>query len=285
MAYGLGCDFIEQDVIATADAVAVVLHDTWLDDVSDVAARYPERQRDDGRYYVVDFTRDELDALRLEERREAGGRGRRYPGRFPYASDDFRIVSFDDEIRLIEGLNASTGRHVGLYPEIKDPAWHASAGIDLTRLVHASLERYRDLISGPVFVQSFDDEALLRLRDELGSDWPRVQLLDDAAVALIGREPARLGAIAEYAIGVGLPFTALMEQSAEGGGLRATALAGQLGDAGLLIHPYTLRRDSVPPGGIGYEAALGFLIREIGVDAIFCDHPDDAIRHRDGSAA
>ena len=35
LAYGLGADYLEQDVIATRDAELVVLHDLYLDDVSD----------------------------------------------------------------------------------------------------------------------------------------------------------------------------------------------------------------------------------------------------------
>lgn len=284
LAYGLGCDFIEQDVVATADGVPIVLHDVWLDDVSDVAGHYPERRRDDGRFYVVDFTRDELTRLRLEERREPGSTVQRFPGRFPYASDGFRIVDLADEIRLISGLNASTGRHVGLYPEIKSPAWHADAGIDLTRIVHETLAGNRNIISGPVFVQSFDSEALIRLRDEFRSDWPRLQLLDDDAVAAIAVEPDYFERVATYAVGVGLPYVSLIDAGAGDGRLRASPLVDRIAEAGLVVHPYTLRRDVAPPDGLGYEAALRFLLHELEVDAIFCDHPDDAIRLRDGSA-
>ena len=44
LAYGLGADFLEQDVIATRDGELVVLHDLFLDDVTDVAQRFPGRQ-------------------------------------------------------------------------------------------------------------------------------------------------------------------------------------------------------------------------------------------------
>ena len=33
LAYGLGADFLEQDVVATRDHKLVVLHDLYLDDV------------------------------------------------------------------------------------------------------------------------------------------------------------------------------------------------------------------------------------------------------------
>ena len=45
LAYGLGADFLEQDVVATRDDELVVLHDIHLDTVTDVALRFPERSR------------------------------------------------------------------------------------------------------------------------------------------------------------------------------------------------------------------------------------------------
>jgi glycerophosphoryl diester phosphodiesterase len=52
LAHGLGADFLEQDVVATRDAQLVVLHDLYLDDVTDVAVKFPGRNRNDGRHYV-----------------------------------------------------------------------------------------------------------------------------------------------------------------------------------------------------------------------------------------
>jgi glycerophosphoryl diester phosphodiesterase len=284
LAYGLGADFIEQDLVATRDGALVVLHDLYLEDVSDVAAEFPGRQRADGHYYVVDFMLAELERLSLMERRQPGKASPRFPGRFPYALPAFRVQGFEDEIRLISGLNATTGRRVGIYPEIKSPAWHATqAGIDLTDLVYAALERTREIISGPVFVQSFDGAALRRLKDELGASWPLVRLLDRNGAEALVDDSESIAAIRAHAIAVGLPYETLIESG--DGRLEATKLARTLNDAGLLLHPYTLRRDVAPPAGLDYSEILHFLIRELEVDAIFCDHPDDAIAIRDGSAA
>ncbi|HUF72908.1 MAG TPA: glycerophosphodiester phosphodiesterase family protein [Gammaproteobacteria bacterium] len=283
-AYALGADFIEQDLVATADGVVVVLHDIYLDDVSDVARVYPERRRDDGRFYVIDFSWVELGALSLRERRRPDGTEPRFPGRFPYDLP-LRVCRLEDEIALVSGLNATTGRHVGIYPEIKDPAWHLEGGIDLTALVHAALTANRALISGPVFVQSFDPSSLRRLRDELDTGFALVQLLAREEAVRLERDAEARAGIAEYAVGVGVPFETLIEPRLVDGRAVATALPGRLAEAGLLIHPYTLRRDVAPDGEVGYFAALRLLIHELRVDAIFCDHPDDALAVRERSAA
>jgi glycerophosphoryl diester phosphodiesterase len=54
LAYGLGADYLEQDVVATRDAQLVVLHDLHLDDVTVVArgatpAAAPRGYRSDSR--------------------------------------------------------------------------------------------------------------------------------------------------------------------------------------------------------------------------------------------
>jgi glycerophosphoryl diester phosphodiesterase len=283
-AYGLGADFIEQDVIATKDGVPVVLHDIYLDEVSNVAARFPERRRADGRFYVVDFTWTELATLSLVERRRPGSDERRFPGRFPFDLPGLAISRFVDEIRLIAGLNATTGRQVGIYPEIKDPGWHAEAGIDLTALVHETLVANRDLLSGPVFVQSFDAGALRRLRTEIGTDFALVQLLQrEDALALEADADAR-SRIAAYAEGIGLPYETLIAPTLVDGRPDATPLAGALADSGLLVHPYTLRRDVAPAGAADYFTTLAFLIHDLKVDALFCDFPDDALAVRSSAA-
>ena len=56
MAHAMNPHFIEQDLVLSKDDVAVVIHDIYLDDVTDVAQRFPEKAREDGRFYVIDFT-------------------------------------------------------------------------------------------------------------------------------------------------------------------------------------------------------------------------------------
>ena len=82
LAYGLGADFLEQDVVATRDHELVVLHDLYLDDVTNVAQIFPGRQRTDGHYYVIDFDLSELRALSVSERRRPGSEEPLFEQRF-----------------------------------------------------------------------------------------------------------------------------------------------------------------------------------------------------------
>ncbi len=59
MAYAQG-RITEQDLVMTKDDQLVVLHDHYLDRVTDVAERFPDRARKDGRYYAIDFTLAEI---------------------------------------------------------------------------------------------------------------------------------------------------------------------------------------------------------------------------------
>src|SRR5690606_27270423 len=125
MAHAMGADFLEQDVVMTRDDQLVVMHDITLDRTTDVATRFPGRSREDGLHYVVDFTLAEIESLQVTEgaRRIGGTREAIYPGRFPVGLSSFRIHTLAQEIELVQGLNRSTGADVGIYPEIKSPAF------------------------------------------------------------------------------------------------------------------------------------------------------------------
>ena len=68
LAYGMGADYLEQDVVATRDDRLLVSHDVHLDTVTDVAERFPTRAREDGRFYARDFDLAEIKTLNVHER-------------------------------------------------------------------------------------------------------------------------------------------------------------------------------------------------------------------------
>jgi glycerophosphoryl diester phosphodiesterase len=281
LAFGLGADFVEQDVVATRDAELVVLHDLYLDDVTDVAMRFPGRQRADGRYYVIDFDLAELRTLCVRERRSpTNPTHAKYPGRFPLSAALFGISTLDDELALVEGLNGSMGRRVGIYPEIKHPAWHRQHGIDLSSLLLAKLERFDYSAPGDAaYVQCFDAAELERVRFELGCTLPLVQLIETAPESAELLQPAGLRRVARYATGIGPGYRQLV--AVERGRFVVADAAQRARDLGLLVHPYTFRRDDLPPEAATFEGLIELFLRDVRVDGLFCDHPDVAVRVRD----
>ena len=138
LAYAMGADYLEQDIVATRDNELVVLHDIHLDRVTDVAQRFPGRARADGRFYVRDFTLGEVKSLLVHERCNADG-GLVYGGRFQSSGEDFRVLTFREELELVRTLIDAHGRDVGIYPEVKRPAWHREQGVDVTLATASTL--------------------------------------------------------------------------------------------------------------------------------------------------
>jgi len=168
MAYAQGADYIEQDLVMTKDDELVVLHDRHLDTVTDVAQLFPDRHRADGRYYVIDFTLDEVRQLSAFERfkMEEGIATPVFKDRFPLGKSSFRVHTFAEEIELIQGLNVSTGKSVGIYPEIKSPAFHRDEGKDIAVAALGILKQYGyDEKTDKVFLQCFDSSELRRIHD------------------------------------------------------------------------------------------------------------------------
>ena len=100
LAYGMGADYLEQDVVASRDGELIVLHDIHLDRVSNVSEIFPRRRREDGRYYARDFDLSELRDLNVGERRGDDGALAVYPGRFPTDQGRFSISTLAEEIQM-----------------------------------------------------------------------------------------------------------------------------------------------------------------------------------------
>jgi len=280
LAHGLGADYIEQDVVATRDSQLVVLHDLYLDDVTDVALKFPGRQRSDGRHYVIDFDLVELEELTVFERRASGTARAKYPERFPADAGLFRIATLAEELRLIGGLNQSTGRVAGIYPEIKDPGWHRRHGVDLSKLVLAELRAFGySRADDAAFVQCFDAAELARLKTELDCRLPLIQLVGPEPEYDALLTPSGLRSLSAHAYGLGPHYSQLVTAE-KGRRPRRAELAQRAHDAGLRLHAYTFRRDDLPPFARTIEDLLELAFAEIGVDGVFSDHPDVAVRVR-----
>ncbi len=278
LAHWQGADYLEQDVVATRDGALIVFHDIYLESVTDVEALYPGRNREDGRYYVVDFDLAEIRELTVNVRGDREGEIETvYPEGFPTPSERFRIPTLSEEIDLIQELNRLTGRDTGLYPELKNPAWHHRHGIDLAGRVLETLsatgyQRHDDA----VFVQCFDHDEVRRLKEDLATPLKLVQLVGDDEAYSSLLSPEGLAAAAELVDGLAPSYTQLAVVG-DDAVVRPSNLFEQARDAGLELHPYTFRRRNLPPYAGSLETLLEIFFRDIPVDAVFCDYPDVAV--------
>ncbi|MFG0335512.1 MAG: glycerophosphodiester phosphodiesterase [Maioricimonas sp. JB049] len=288
MAHAMGADYIEQDVVLTSDGIPVVLHDIHLDTVTDVRKRFPDRHRADGRFYALDFTLAEIRTLNATERVNHKTGKAVYPTRFPARTSRFEVPSLADEIELIQGMNRSTGRIAGIYPEIKQPGWHRKQGHDISKIVLDVLHKYGYRTKNdPVFVQCFEEDELRRIREELGGEMRLVQLVSGgstvarAATAMppdsdtLDRELQRF---AEFADGVGPALSAIIPGLTPEGSPQITPFVKRAHAAGLVVHTWTFRSDAMPEFCDDMQTLLGWYIDDAQIDGLFTDFPDQPVR-------
>ena len=285
LAHGMGADYLEQDVVLTKDNVPVVLHDVQLDVVTNVADQFPNRAREDGKYYAIDLTLNEIKTLQVNERIDLKTGKAVYPTRFPIGKSGFQISTLTEEIEFIQGLNKSTGRNVGIYVEIKSPAWHRRQGRDISRIVLSVLDAFEYRTKQDrAYVQCFDAAETRRIREELESKLKLVQLIgdnswDEAPTDFDElRTLAGIKRIAQYADGIG-PWTPQICDGRDASGKPALSNLAQLAhDHGLEVHPFTFRADSLPDYVESFDELLHIFVDDAKVDGLFTDFPDQAVR-------
>ncbi|UBU49197.1 glycerophosphodiester phosphodiesterase [Cobetia amphilecti] len=303
MAYAQGADFLEQDVVMSKDDQLVVLHDRFLDRVTNVAEVFPERARDDGRYYAIDFTLDELRKLSFSEgfTVKDGEQVADYPERFPLGKSHFGLHTLSEEIEMIQGLNHSTGRDVGLYVEIKAPWFHQSEGKQVSRAVLETLKHYGYVAQDDnAVVQVFDPNGLKRIHDtlqpELEMDLRLVQLMGETSWDMTFQPDAAgklepydydwmyqeggMQRIATYADGIGPWKPMVIEDSSTRDDIKVTPLVEKAHAQGMIVMPYTFRLDEgrIPDWASDYDDMLRVFFVDARVDGVFTDYPDRAVQ-------
>ena len=293
LAADMGADFLEPDLVATRDGALIARHENELADTTGVAdqPQFRDRRRTktiDGRavtgWFSEDFTLAEIKTLRARQR--LASRDRSFDGRF-------EVPTLDEVLALARRKGVEAGRTIGVYPETKHPTYFRTLGLPLEErlvaILHGAGYVGRD---APVFLQSFETGNLRALRRM--TDLPLIQLLDDEGqpwdLAAAG-DPRTyrdlttgegLAEIAGYADGIGPRKRLIVPAGADGALLPATTLVEDAHRAGLMVHPWTFRSDSpfLAPeygGDPGREYAQFFAL---GVDGLFTDFPDDALRAR-----
>jgi glycerophosphoryl diester phosphodiesterase len=298
LAIRLGADAVEPDLVSTSDGVLVIRHENEISGTTDVADRpeFAERRTTkviDGEslrgWFTEDFTWAELETLRARERlpktrpanaRYDGGQG---------------ILRLSDLVDLLSAAD----RDVVMVAEIKHATYFESIGLPLDGMFAAEITRWAR--PDNLIVESFEQSVLARVqaRDVPG----RIVFLAEASGAPADQvaergEAARpysdyltdagLARLAAEVDGVSVDKALVLEADARGA--RASDLVERARSAGLETYAWTLRaenrfldrsfRRGARKRDLGDWLAEYRLIMRTGVDGVFADQPDLAIRAR-----
>ncbi|MDT0304166.1 glycerophosphodiester phosphodiesterase family protein [Streptomonospora wellingtoniae] len=290
----VGGDFMEIDLVATADGVLVARHEPEIGGTTDVAdhPEFADRRttrtvdgRDHTGWFAHDFTLDELKTLRATERIPEVRPGN--------AAHDgvYEIPTLQEIVDLARRMSEQLGRRIGIYPETKHPDYHSGLGLDLEPPLLAAL--LDNGLAGPepelpVFLQSFESQSLRKLADV---QLPRVLLMGTEEHWRPLLTPEGLSGVAEYAEAIGPHKDLVIPRGGDGELGEATPLVADAHEAGLLVHPWTFRsenrflpadlRSGGDAGDFGGFAAEYGAFFEAGVDGVFTDHSRHALLARE----
>ncbi len=306
-AHAMGADYIEQDVVMTKDDQLVVLHDPYLDRVTNVMEQFPDRSRDifgQNRWLAIDFTLAEIKQLNMTEgfslEDKTSKKIKGYSARFPLFKSSFKVSTLAEEIELIQGMNFSRGKDVGIYVEVKAPWFHHLEGKDISL---ATLKMIKDYgyknKSDKVYIQCFDPIETKRIKNKvmpkLNVDYKLIQLIAETSwgetmqlkegklVAYNYDWLFKKGAmkkIAEYADGIGPWKSMLVSKESIQGNIVLSVMAKEANQLGLKMHPYTFRKDEgrIPDYAKDFDDLLDIFYNRVGVEGVFTDFPDLAVK-------
>jgi glycerophosphoryl diester phosphodiesterase len=300
LAIEMGADYIEPDLVPTKDGHFVARHESEIASTTDVAtkpqfAARKAKKSVDGNdvegFFTEDFTLAEIKTLRAKERvPQLRPQNTQYDGRF-------EVPTLEEVIELAQRESKARGRTIGIYPELKHPSYFEALGHKmgkkLVEILHA--KGYRGP-KAPVFIQCFEVSPLRELRPL--TELPLVQLLEDRGRPwdfTIGRfartyadltTPAGLKDIAAYAQAIGAHKALIVPRDASGRTQPPTSLVRDAHAAGLKVHAWTFRNEDffLPADLKGNPAAEYALFLGLGIDGLFSDFPDAAVRAREAAA-
>jgi glycerophosphoryl diester phosphodiesterase len=280
LAAAMGVEYLELHVVMTADDQLVVFHDLTLDRLTDVAQVFPDRKRQDGFSYVIDFTLDELRRLRLL------GPANGISNEFPLV---LAIPTLAEELRLLRRLETILNRQLGIFLEIRQPWFHLQAGKDISVATLDTLARFRyTAVNNKLYLQCFDPDELQRIHGQLMQErqmsLPLVQLigandgLETKQEHQGNLEPYNydwlftntgLRMVASYAVAIALPTGALVDQD---GNLPLATYVSEAHRHGLMVLAFSV--DAIakyPAFAANLPALVEYYFSRAGIDGVYTD--------------
>ena len=257
-----GADVVEPDLVSSRDAQLVIRHDRDLTRSTDLATR-PEfaARRRNGDWWIEDLDLAEIAQLRAVQP---------FPSRDHAHDGRFRIPTFAAALLWAETTARRRGQPVTLYPELKSPGFFTAQGKDpCGRFL--SLVRQRNPARVALWLQCFELDPLLSLRES--AEVPVFLLLGRGAPwrRIVARHAGQVD-------GFGVHKSLLQDVDGSSSGLVDLAH-----ERGCQVHAWTYRDDDLPAGFASPSEELEVAFA-MGVDALFCDFPQTAVRLRDGFA-
>ena len=292
LAAGKNVDYLELHVVMTADDELVVYRDLTLNRLSNIADVFPERSREDGNYYVIDFTLNEIRQLRLRNVFESSP-----------SSLSLGIPTLKEELSLIRRLETLLNKQIGIALEIENPQFHRNGGKDIgnATLDILALFGYTSETS-KLYLQCFDPDELQRIHNQLLPEkrmhLPLIQLIasNDELVAkqrLEKRKPYNydwmftnigLRMLAGYAAAIALPTSAIADQY---GTLLNNQYIEEAHKYGLKVLTYsvTVSKEQLPSFVSNFPALLKFYYTQSNIDGLYTDSFAEVQQHNEQLAA
>ncbi|HIP39385.1 MAG TPA: glycerophosphodiester phosphodiesterase [Desulfocapsa sulfexigens] len=291
VAAAMNADIIKLDVVMTADNEIIVLGSTDIAQASNVSEIFPDRAREDGQYYAIDFTLDEIRQLTLVDP----------AGRFPAELQPrLTIPTLEESLGLLKALDSSIGRKktIGIAIEIKRPWFHRREGKDISKPVLGILQRYNYTTNDDnVFLLSYDPLELRRigkkLLPEMHMSIKLVQLIEsnegqENMVEEWGQwhsynydwmfSNSGLRSMAGTVAAIALPKFMLADSH---GKLLLESFVENSHQLGLMLFTYPVQKDDTArvPFVRSFEEELGFFYFTAGIDGIITDFCGDAVEY------
>ncbi|TBN57766.1 glycerophosphodiester phosphodiesterase [Glaciihabitans arcticus] len=304
LAFTLGADAVEPDIVATRDGVLVLRHENEISGTTNVAAHPEFASRKTTKHiegvkltgwFTEDFTWEELRTLRAVERlpqvRQAGSS---FDG-------TERILRLTDLLAIIDRASAARGRSLVMVAEIKHATYFESIGLPLDELFAREIRGWAT--EENLIVECFEQTVLTKIR-ERGIPG-RLVFLAEAAGApadLVARDGKKarsyadhltdegLAQLAESVDGVSVDKKLAFSRDHAGHVTGPSDFVERAHAAGLLAFCWTLRaenrflsknfrRGSNASDWGNWSKEFEIVLRS-GMDGVFADQPDLALAVR-----